>query len=160
MLLTLHHAISPVSELHINNLLYLLYYEIQNWGKKIYPIFVFESVVGKFTPRWHGLASMRAANREKPLAHKLRSFKSSLCTCPASSASIECIFSVYRLVWPNIRKSFYAEMAEKLIKIYRFYRAEEDNQQNLLILFELFLTFFQVLKNSLLFVCFITKNYS
>ena len=49
----------------------------------MYPIFVFESVVGNFTPNWHGLASMRAANRENPLAHKLRGFKSSLCTCPA-----------------------------------------------------------------------------
>jgi len=32
------------------------------------------------------------------------------------------------LVWSNIRNSLDAEKAEKLIKIHRFYRAEEDNQ--------------------------------
>jgi len=57
---------------------------------------------------------MRTANREKPLPHKLCSFTSSLCTCPASSASIECIFSTYRLVWSNIRKSLNAEKATKI----------------------------------------------
>jgi len=46
----------------------------------------------------------------------------------ASSASIECIFSTYGLVWSNIRNSFDAEKAEKLVKISRFYRSEDDNQ--------------------------------
>jgi len=84
---------------------------------------------------------MRTAEREKPLPHNHCSFTSSLCACPASSASIECIFLTYGLVWSNIRNSLCAEQAEKLIKIYRFYRAEEDNQYNLLELFELFLFF-------------------
>ena len=79
---------------------------------------------------------MRTAKREKSLPHKFCSFTSSLCAGPASSASIECIFSTYGLVWSNIRNSFDAEKAEKLIKIYRFYRAEEDNQKNLFKLFE------------------------
>jgi len=30
--------------------------------------------------------------------------------------------------WSNIRNTLDAEKAEKLIEIYRFYRAEEDNQ--------------------------------
>jgi len=45
------------------------------------------------------------------------------------------------LVWSNIRKSLDAEKAEILIKICRFYIAEEDNQKNLLKLFELFFCF-------------------
>jgi len=48
-----------------------------------------------------------------------------MCT-PASSASIECIFSMYDLVWSNIRKSL-VEKTEKLVKIYRLRRAEEHN---------------------------------
>jgi len=32
------------------------------------------------------------------------------------------------MVWSNIRNSFDAEKAENLIKIYRFYRDEDDNQ--------------------------------
>jgi len=58
---------------------------------------------------------MRTANREKPLPHKLCSFTSSLCACPASSASIECIFSIYDLVWSKIRKNLDAEKAEKQV---------------------------------------------
>jgi len=37
-------------------------------------------------------------------------------------------FSTYGLVWYNIRNSLDVDKEEKLIKIYRFYRAEEDNQ--------------------------------
>ena len=146
MLFTLHHAISPFSELYNNNLLYLLW-NLKLGIKRCTQSLSSQSVVGKFTPSWYGLTSMRTSNREKPLAHKLCNFTSSLCTCPASSVSIVHIFSAYHLVWSNIRNSLYAKTAQKLIKIYRFSRAEENNQWNLLKLFELFLTFFQVLEN-------------
>jgi len=64
-----------------------------------------------------------AQQTEKPLRHKLCSFTSSLCACPASSTSTECIFSIYDLVWSKIRKSLDTEKAEKLVKIYRLCRA-------------------------------------
>jgi len=70
---------------------------------------------------------MRTANREKPLPHKFCSFKSSLCACHASSAYIDCIFSIYDLVCAKIRKRSDAEKVEKLVKIYRFCRAEDNN---------------------------------
>jgi len=63
----------------------------------------------------------------KATLHNLCSFTSSLCACPASSASIACIFSTYGLICSNIRKCLDAKKAEKLVKIYRFYRAEEGN---------------------------------
>jgi len=63
-------------------------------------------------------------------------------------------FSELSLVWTNIRNSLDIEKAEKFIQIFRFYRAEEDNQQNLIKLLELFFSFFQVLHISLLFVLF------
>ena len=81
---------------------------------------------------------MRTTNRNNPLPHNLCSFTSSLCACLASSVSIECIFSTYRLVWSNISNSLDADKPEKLIKIYQFYRAEEDNHLNLLKLFQFF----------------------
>ena len=143
MLFTLHHAISTFSELHNNNLLYLLW-NLKLRVKRCTPSLFSQSVIGKSNPKFCGLTSMRTANREKPFAHKIWSFPSSLCTCPAGSASIERIFWAYYLVWFNIRNSLYAERAQKLIKMYRFPRAEEDNQQNLLKLFELLLAFFQV----------------
>jgi len=74
-------------------------------------------------------------------------FHISLRACPASSASIECIFSIYDLVCSKIRKSLDVKKAEKLVNIYRLCRAEEDNHLNLLKLFE-------VIYISLLFVLF------
>jgi len=38
------------------------------------------------------------------------------------------IFSTYGFAWSNITNSLDAKKTEKLIKIYRFCRAEEDNQ--------------------------------
>jgi len=60
--------------------------------KKCTPSLFSQSVVGQFTPKWYGLAKMRTANREKPHPHKLCSSTLSLCTCPASSASMQCNF--------------------------------------------------------------------
>jgi len=70
---------------------------------------------------------MRTANGEKIFPHKLCSFTSSLCACPASSAPIERIFLICDLVWSKMRKSSDVERAEKLVKIHRLCRAEEDN---------------------------------
>ena len=63
-------------------------------GKEVYPIFVFakccwsiHSKVVRFGKHAH--------HREKPLPHKLCSFTSSLCACPASSASIMYIFNIW-----------------------------------------------------------------
>jgi len=73
---------------------------------------------------------MPKANREKPPPHKLCSFTSNLCTCPASSASIYCSVFFPYMIWygPTSETVCDTEKAEKLIKIYRFYRAEEDDQ--------------------------------
>jgi len=85
----------------------------------------FQSVVGQFTPSvWWRLVSMHTTNRENLLSHNFCSFMSSLCACPASTASIERIFQC-GLVWSNIRNRLSAETAEKLVKIYWFYRAEK-----------------------------------
>jgi len=47
----LHHAISPFSELHNNNLLYLLWHSNLS-VKKCTPSLFSQSVVGQFTPKW------------------------------------------------------------------------------------------------------------
>jgi len=47
----LHHAISPFSELHNNNLLYLLWHSNLT-VKKCNPSLFSQSVVGQFTPKW------------------------------------------------------------------------------------------------------------
>jgi len=46
-------------------------------------------------------------------------FLISLHSCPASSASIERIFSTYGLVWSDLRNRLGAEKAQKLVNVYR-----------------------------------------
>jgi len=54
----------------------------------MYPVFVFAKCCWSIHSKVvKGFARMRTTNREKPLPHKLCSFTSSLCTCPASSTS-------------------------------------------------------------------------
>jgi len=83
----LHYAISPFAKSHDNKLLKLLWHSNLR-VKKCRLTSLFSQSVGQFTPKWRSLARMCTGNREKPLPHILCSFTSSLCTCPASSASI------------------------------------------------------------------------
>ena len=99
-------------------------------GKEMYPIFFSQNVVGQFTPKWQGLARTCRANREKPLPYNLCILTS--CVCSLHALLVQCPqyivhFSTYGLARSNIRNIFNAEKAEKLIKIYRFYGAAEDN---------------------------------
>lgn len=41
-------------------------------------------------------------------------------SCPASSASIERIFSVFGLIWTKLRNKLGDEKVEKLVKIYKY----------------------------------------
>jgi len=59
-----HHAISLFSELRNNNLLYLLWHSKLR-VKKCTTSLISQCVVGQFTPKWSGLASMCTANRDK-----------------------------------------------------------------------------------------------
>ena len=90
--------------------------------KEMYPIFVFakccwsiHSKVVRFGKHAH--SKQRKATPTQTLQFHVKFTQP---TCPASSASIQCIFSTYGLVWSNIRNSLDAEKAEKLVKIYRF----------------------------------------
>ena len=83
-------------------------------GKKCSPSLVWQVLL--VSSLLSGLASMCTTNREKPFPHKLSSFMSSLCACPASSASTECIFPTYDLLWSKIRKSLDAQKAENWLK--------------------------------------------
>ena len=58
-----HHTILLFSELHNNNLLYLLWHSKLR-VKQCTPSLISQGVVGQFTPKWKGLESMRTANRE------------------------------------------------------------------------------------------------
>jgi len=72
-LFLLNHAISQFSELHNNNLLYLLCHSNLRVKKCTLSLFSL-SAVGQLTPKWQGLPRTRKVNRENPIPHKLCSF--------------------------------------------------------------------------------------
>jgi len=126
----------------------------------MYPIFVFAVLLVSSLlscKAWQACAQQ--TKKATPTQHLQFHVKFMCNTCPASSASIECIFSTYGFLCSNIRNSLDADNAEKLVKTYCFYRAEEDNHYNLLKTIRIIFFFFQVLQISLLFVLFDWKNY-
>jgi len=89
---------------------------------------------------------------------QLQQFMSGLCAYPASLACIQHIFSTHVLLWSNIRSRLGTEKAEKLAKIYWFFRAKQDIQCNVLKLFELIFCCFKPLKFHSCAFCLIQKN--
>jgi len=126
VLFTLHHVISPFSELHNNNLLqaYLLWHSKVRVMKCTHLYFrkvLLVSSLQSGKARQAYAQQREIATRTQTLQFHARFVH---VTC-YSSASLKDIFSTHHLVWSSYRKSFYADKAEKLIKICRFYRAEE-----------------------------------
>jgi len=52
----------------------------------------------------------------------------SLHCCPASSGSIERIFSTFGLVWDKMRNKLGAQKALKLVQLYRQLKVEPENE--------------------------------
>ena len=48
-------------------------------------------------------------------------------SAPTSSASLEHVFSTFGHVWSKLRNRLGPKKAEKLVKVYRFLRAEEPD---------------------------------
>ena len=88
-LFLLHHAISPFLELHNNNLLY------QFWHLKLrvknVPHFCFRKCCWSIHSKVVRLDKHTHSKQKKVTTTKLCSFTSSLCACPASSASIQSV---------------------------------------------------------------------
>ena len=73
--------------------------------------------------KWWSIIDKRnekATNKKLPQG--FCKFISKLQTCPASSGSIERIFSSFGLVWSKVRNRLGSDKAQKLVKIYRQYR--------------------------------------
>ena len=67
-----------------------------------------------------------ARNKKLSGEHKLPDgfceYVSKLHDCPASSGSIERIFSTFGFVWSKVQNRLGSLKAQKLVKVYRFYR--------------------------------------
>jgi len=89
-----HHAISPFSELHLHDLLYLLWH--LKLRVKNVPIFFSQSVVDYCSLHSGKRLGKHAHSKQKnTLPHNLCSFTSSLYACPTSSASIVYFFNIW-----------------------------------------------------------------
>jgi len=90
-------------------------------GKEMYPI-LFSQCSWPVHSKVVRLSKHAHSKQRKATPTQSLQFHVKLCACPANSASIECIFSTYGLVWSNIRNSLDPEKAEKLVKINRIFQ--------------------------------------
>lgn len=91
----------------------------------VFPAHMFgENVVKAMTARnwWTIIAKKIEKDPNCKLPKDFCKFFIDLHSCPASSGSIERIFSTFGFVWSDIRNKLSAEKAEKLVKIYRHTR--------------------------------------
>ncbi|KAI8794142.1 Transposase [Biomphalaria glabrata] len=85
-----------------------------------------DSFIKEFTPiKWWKIMEMKTAKKENWPAG-FHQFIQSLISCPASTGSLERIFSTYGLAWPKLKEDLSAEKAEKLVKIYQFLNVEKS----------------------------------
>ena len=142
--IVLHHVISPFSKLDNNNL-YLLWHSKLRVRDVTHLCFIKVLLVSLFHQQsgaWHACAQQ--AGKSHTRTTSVVSCK--ICVFPTSSGSIERIYQ-HNLIWFVIRNSLGGENADayirrhKVDRNYQFYRVEEENQQNLHKLFELFLSF-------------------
>ncbi|XP_065654454.1 uncharacterized protein LOC136081097 [Hydra vulgaris] len=77
--------------------------------------------------RWWGIIDLKQRLHQKslPLPEGFAKFFQSLHSCPASTGSIERVFSTFGIVWSKLRNWLGSDRAEKLVRIYRHLRGEE-----------------------------------
>jgi len=88
-----------------------------------------QPTVNSISPsRWWMLIGTKEEKRKEKLLPKgFCTFVSSLHCCPASSGSIERIFSSFGLVWSKLRNRLGGGKAEKLVKTYRYLRLKSKS---------------------------------
>ena len=78
------------------------------------------NVIENFTAsKWWRIMGTKTAKQLNP-QNEFCTFIVNLMNCPASSASLERMFSTFGMVWSTLRNRLGVEKAEKLVKIYRY----------------------------------------
>ena len=91
--------------------------------------FFTENSIKDNTPSdWWKLVGIRNQkfSGEKKLPNEFFVFISKLYNCPASSGSIERIFSTFGFVWSKTRNRLGSDKAQKLVQLYRHYRSSHE----------------------------------
>lgn len=90
------------------------------------------SITSSMTPdKWWKIMDMKQEKaRERKLPSGFCAFIASLQSCPASSGSIERVFSSFGLVWTKIRNSLGKDRAQKLVAIYRHLANETESGES------------------------------
>lgn len=83
----------------------------------------YNDVIKNFSPaKWWKIIGKKTEKSEKLPVGFCDFFWALHCT-PASSASIERVFSTYGLVWSKLRNRIGVDKAQKLVKVHRFLRS-------------------------------------
>ena len=94
--------------------------------REVFPERMFTAVVTESNSpsKWWQIVRMRnkKLSKEKMLPDEFCQYISKIHDCPASSGSIERIFSTFGFVWSKTRNRLGSDKAQKLVKIYRHYR--------------------------------------
>ena len=90
----------------------------------MYPGLVSKNLPDIFPPFHQGKGgkTLLILSGDKKLPNGFCEYISKLHNCPASSGSIKRIFSTFGFVWSKVRNRLGSDKAQKLVKIYRFYR--------------------------------------
>lgn len=88
---------------------------------EMFPENMFEKNVIEKLPgaKWYMLLKKKNAKTNR-IPDEFLDFVINLLVCPASTASLERIFSTYGLIWTDLRNRLGPEKAEKLVKVNRF----------------------------------------
>ncbi|XP_071035372.1 uncharacterized protein [Parasteatoda tepidariorum] len=116
---------------HPKWLIPLMSYKLKD--PEIFPPSMFNAdVIKKFSAsQWWKLVEMRTNDRDMT---DFCNFMVALSNCPASSASLERVFSTCGLVWSKLRNRLGVQKALKLVKIHRHLRLKNSNTDNLIYL--------------------------
>jgi len=94
----------------------------------LYPCTMFDdTVLGTFSASKWWLIVQKKTEKNGKLPLEFCKLMQGLHSAPASSASLERVFSTFGLVWSKLRNRLDPKKAEKLVKVYRYLRGEQPD---------------------------------
>ena len=94
----------------------------------IYPSNMFTTaMISNYDASKWWLIVQKKAEKSRKLPTEFCLLMRNLHSAPTSSASLERIFSTFGHVWSKLRNRLNPQTADKLVKVYRFLRADEPN---------------------------------
>jgi len=112
------------NETHPNFFLGIMKFKLRE--DDVFPEHLFGDNMKSISPEKWWRIMQQKERKKMNLPEGFCEFMVNLHSCPASSGSIERIFSTFGLVWNNVRNRLGVEKAKKLVKVYRHLRKSDS----------------------------------